>query len=231
MNKKIAIVTGNKKGLGERITARLAELGYVQPRLVTRESFDLRQPENCKKLVDLTIQEYGRIDLLVNCVGDYLCESISDLDPEKWLEMMDSNLNSAYFICHYALPYLRKAKTPETQNKTHPSMQAMNGRIINIGFAGLEKLDPKPNVAAYEVAKTGLLLLTKALAKSEAPNRVLVNMLSPGHMENTVDNSSIAKIRLGRTATLDEAFEIIKLFIESNYITGQNIELAGAWGL
>lgn len=212
---KIAIITGNNTGLGKAISDQLSKLGFKEPDIIRSKDFDIKKQEDAHRLVDMTLQKYGRIDLLVNNVGNYINKPLSQFSLEEWHEMMDSNLNSAFYLCLLALPELRKTK----------------GRILNIGYASMEKLNPSPNVAAYQIAKTGLLLLTKALAKEEARNGVTVNMLSPGHMENTIDHGFDDKIPLGRLAKLDEAVEAAFFLINSQYITGQNLEIAGGWGL
>jgi NAD(P)-dependent dehydrogenase (short-subunit alcohol dehydrogenase family) len=212
---KIAIVTGNYQGLGKALSEHLPQLAYKQPDIIRSADFDISRPEQAERLIDTVIAKYGRLDLLVNNVGNYIEKNLFDMSSEEWHMMFDSNLHSAFYLMRKALPHLRQSQ----------------GRILNIGYAGMERLHPSINVAAYQIAKTGLLLLTRTLAKEEAKHGVLINMLSPGHMENTVDTSSMHKIPLGRVATLDEAVNACSFLIQSDYITGQNLELAGAWGL
>lgn len=212
---KIAIVTGNGAGLGQALTERLNELGYKKPELIRSKDFNLNDYEDCHKLIDMTIEKYGRLDLLINNLGNYICKPLADFSYEDWHEMLNSNLNSAFYLSQKALPYLRKAK----------------GRILNIGYAGLAQMSPTTNVGAYQIAKTALLVLTKAMAKEEAQYGLLVNMMSPGHMENTVENPSNCKVPVGRLASLDEAVDACFSLIKSEYITGQNLELAGGWAL
>lgn len=213
--KKIAIVTGNARGLGESISLNLAQQGYLEPEIVRSKDYDLNHAHSAERLVQSIIEKYGRLDLLVNNMGNYIAKNIDDMSIEEWQEMMNSNLNSAFYLSKYALPYLRK----------------FNGRIMNIGFAGLYGFSPSPRVIAYQVAKTGLLALTKGLAKSEAVNGVLVNMISPGHLENTIVTNSIEDISLKRLGTFEEINSVVNLLLCNDYITGQNIEVAGAWGL
>ncbi len=213
--KKIAIVTGNARGLGQAISANLLAHGFAQPEIIRSKDYDLTQSESAERLVVDTISKYGRLDLLVNNVGNYIAKSIDDISIEDWQEMMNSNLNSSFYMTKYALPYLRQS----------------HGRIINIGFAALDKFSPAPRVIAYQVAKTGLLTLTKGLAKAEAVNGVLINMISPGHLENTVVNDAIEDIPLGRLGALAEVNQTLNYLLTNDYVTGQNIEVAGGWGL
>lgn len=212
---KIAIVTGNGKGLGKRLSERLAELDYEKPIEIRSKDFDLTKADDCQKLIDLVINKYGRLDLLVNNLGNYVAKSIDDISISEWEDLIGSNLNASFYMCKFALPYLRQSQ----------------GKIINIGFASLEKFNPKPNIIAYHAAKTGLLSLTQGLALAEAQHKVLVNMVSPGSMENTVKHNAIASIPLGRLGTLDEVSNAVLFFVNSDYITGQNLEVSGGWGL
>lgn len=218
MDKKIAIVTGNHRGLGKVISELLTLKGYKPPMEVRSKDFNLEREEDCHKLIDTVLQKHGRLDLLVNNVGNYINKPISQFKTAEWHEMFNSNVNSAFYLSQKAIPELRKSK----------------GRILNIGYASLEKLDPFVNVTAYHAAKAALAVYTRGIAKEEAPNGVLVNMLSPGYLENSVDEPPeglIKGIPIGRACTLEEAAQSAWFLINSNYITGENLELAGGWGL
>jgi NAD(P)-dependent dehydrogenase (short-subunit alcohol dehydrogenase family) len=228
--KKIAIVTGNYKGLGKAISELLPSLGYESPLVIRRTDYDLCDAKASERLVHDVIAQYGRLDLLVNNVGDFIYKNISDISVTEWHEMMNSNLNSAFYMCHYALPHLRTAAASRGASEIglrslHPT------HILNIGYTGAEHFRSYPNTTAYQAAKAGLLTLTKGLAKAEAPNNVLVNMLSPGHLENSVGPYNVESIGLKRLATMAEACSVAELLITHTYLTGQNIEVAGGWGL
>jgi 3-oxoacyl-[acyl-carrier protein] reductase len=145
--------------------------------------------------------------------------------------MMNSNLNSAFYMCHYALPHLRRHTEQISRHPERSEGSSNYSRILNIGYTGAEHFRSYPTTTAYQAAKAGLLTLTKGLAKAEAPNNILVNMLSPGHLENSVGPYNLENIGLGRLATLDEACSVAELLITHTYLTGQNIEVAGGWGL
>lgn len=215
-NKKIAIVTGNYVGLGRSISEKLVEYGYQEPDVIRSKDFDLCKSTDCERLIDQVLDKYGRLDLLVNNVGNYVEKGVDDISHDEWHEMFDSNLHSSFYLTKKALPELRKTK----------------GRILNIGYCGITKQSPPLDVVAYQAAKTALWVLTKGVAKQEAVNSVLVNMLSPGSLENTVEPPSIkAKIPLGELGSLEDAAETAMFLINSDYITGQNLEFAGGRAL
>jgi NAD(P)-dependent dehydrogenase (short-subunit alcohol dehydrogenase family) len=82
---------------------------------------------------------------------------------------------------------------------------------------------------AYRIAKTGLLMLTKSLAKELAHASVNVNMVSPGYMENAVDLPDKLSLPMHRAASFEEVSRTVVFLLadESKYITGQNIEVCG----
>ena len=146
---KVAIVSGNNVGLGRLITERLPEIGYQKPEIIRSKDYDLKNPDSAMRLVKETVERFGGLDLLVNNVGNYINKPISEFSFGEWDEMIASNLHSAFYLSQAALPYLRESK----------------GRILNIGFASMERLDPGVNVTAYQAAKTGLLVMTRGMAK------------------------------------------------------------------
>ena len=216
MGTKVAIVTGNAKGLGASISDYLSENGYKKLEIIRSKDYNLKNFDDCAKLVKNTQERYGSIDLLINNLGNYETGYIDKISIESWHEMIDSNLNSAFYMSKLCLQNLRENK----------------GKIINIGYCGLEKLSPPTDHIAYQIAKTGLLTLTKAMAKEEAQHGVTVNMLSPGSLENTIETRNVLeKIPMKRLGSLDEAVKVIEFFLNNSYITGQNIELAGGRAL
>ena len=204
-------------GLVKRSQEFLADNGYQVPMIVRSRDYDLKKfAAYAKNLAKDFIEKYGQIDLLVNNVGGYETGYIDDLSIDTWQELFASNADSNFYMTKYLITELRKTQ----------------GKIINLGFCGLEKLSAPANHFAYQAAKTALLLLTKSLAKQEAANGVTVNMISPGSMENTVEKEDCLKrIPMQRLGHYSELCQIVKLIINNDYLTGQNIEIAGGRAL
>jgi 3-oxoacyl-[acyl-carrier protein] reductase len=235
--KRVALVTGSAKGIGRAILLALAKDGLnvaVHYRNSQEEALqtmaetqvlgvraiaiqaDVTQVAEAQNLIDQTVAQLGRLDVLVNNVGDYIKKPIDQTSPEEWHQMLDSNLNAPFYLTQHALPYLG---------------QHGQGRVINLGFAGAQNLVARPGITPYVIAKTGLILYSKALAKRLAP-RVTVNVVSPGVAENSV-SKPIDEIPMGRLAELDELAQAAVFLVDehSAYITGQVLEVSGGWNL
>jgi 3-oxoacyl-[acyl-carrier protein] reductase len=224
-----ALVTGSTKGIGKAILLALARQGYdvavhyrrgqAEAQTVASEAAtfgiktailqaDVTKIEEAKNLVEQAHHTFGRLDVLVNNVGNYHKGPLNELSNEIWHEMLDSNLNAVFYTCQAAVPLMR-------QN---------GGRIVNIGFAGAENLIARPRSVAYVIAKTGVLLYSKALAT--------LNVVSPGVIENSV-SKPIEDIPMNRTGTFDELVSAVLYFLspEARYVTGTNLQVAGGWNL
>ena len=235
---KTALVTGAAKGIGRAIAIRLAQEGYnvaLHYNTSRAEALstcaelvalgvcaialqaDLRDSSQALELVQLASRELGGLGVLVNNVGNYLKKPLDALTLEDWHEMLNSNLNNTFYTCHAALPIMREQQY---------------GRIINLGFAGTQHLQARPTVLPYVIAKTGVILLTKAIAQAEAVNGITANVVSPGVIENSV-SKPLELIPTGRLGKLFELSEAVWFLLQPNssYITGQVLEVAGGFGL
>ena len=231
-----AVVTGSAKGIGKAMVLKLAELGFdvAVHYLSSQEeaedvaekaaSFgvkavclqaDVTKQIEAEALVEESASQLGRLSVLVNNVGNYHKGPLDQLSAETWHEMFASNLHSCFYTCQRAVPIMRAAG---------------GGRIVNIGYAGAEQLVARPIVTAYATAKTGVILYSKALAKSEAEHGITVNVISPGVMENSV-TKPLSEIPIGRVGKLSELVAALAYLVSDHaqYVTGITLEVAGAW--
>jgi NAD(P)-dependent dehydrogenase (short-subunit alcohol dehydrogenase family) len=236
--KKIALVTGSAKGLGKALLWRLAQNGFIpilhyQSSKVEAENFlaelqnicpeaqaiqaDINQMNEVERLFQMIDNQYNRLDVLINNVGNYLKKDILDTSMEEWNEMIQNNLNAVFYTSKSAIRLMQKNKY---------------GRIINVGYAGVGQIKAEPTVTPYFIAKTGALILTKSLAQSLANQNINVNMVSPGVLENSI-SKPIHEIPKGRLAALTEFVEVVDFLLseKADYLTGTHIEVAGGWRL
>ena len=233
-----ALVTGSATGIGRAILLGLAEAGHdvvvhyhgshdeaqevaAQARELGVEAHvlqaDVRVRAEAERLVTEANRLTGGLRVLVNNVGNYHHGPLDELEVDAWHEMFDSNLHSTFYTCRTAVPLMRRSG---------------GGRILNLGYAGAEHLVARPAVAPYVIAKTGVILYSKALAKSEAGNGITVNVISPGIMENSVTKPK-REIPMARLGRLEELVAAARFLVseDASYITGTTIEVAGGWNL
>ncbi len=235
---RVALVTGSARGIGRAIVLALARQGfdvavhYHQSALeaeqtrqealqhgvrAIRVQADVTQVKEAQGLIEEVAGQLGGLQVLVNNVGNYLKKPIEATTPEEWQAMLDSNLNAPFYLTQAALPYLS---------------QTGYGRVVNIGFAGAQNLLARPEITPYVIAKTGLILYSKALAQRLAPRGITVNVVAPGVAENSV-SKPLKEIPMGRLAHLEELARAVLFFVDeqSSYITGQVVEVSGGWNL
>ncbi|WP_068470369.1 SDR family oxidoreductase [Candidatus Protochlamydia phocaeensis] len=233
------LITGGAKRLGAELCYGLAEKGYsIAVHYNTSQLEALAVAEKCRLLgvqagtiqgdfstVESTIEFaeryvrlYPHTQALVNNVGNYLIKSALETEAEEWTGLFQSNLH-APFILSKALA---------------PSLVRHCGQIINIGMSGIDKQGAHVYSAAYMITKGALLMLTRSLALELAPHGVRVNMVSPGYLDIAVDlPEDCSKLPMRRAGQCREISRVVSFLLDpaSQYITGQNIEVAGGVGL
>jgi len=248
---KTAIVTGAASGMGKAIAQQFVKFGANVTFTDINEAglkeaikqcpaeqaqylvADVSNKEDVKSTVEHTINQFGSIDILVNCAG--IPQSFIDiekLDEEQWNKTLDVNLKSIYLFSKYVTPQMKTKK---------------NGAIVNIvSIAGVRA---RPGLNAYSASKGGAIMLTKALAIELAPYNIRVNAINPGPTDSPMINQFIGEdstnveedkkrifidsIPLG---SLIETEDIAKatLFLASDWaknITGTVLDVDGGRGI
>jgi 3-oxoacyl-[acyl-carrier protein] reductase len=227
MEGKIALVTGSAKGLGSHIAKELArngcivainyfsseedaaatlkELEKINSQCVKIKA-DVTKPEDVDKMFSVIKEKYGKLDILVNNVGNFIYKPITETKDEEFKSTIENNLFSAFYCCRRALGMME------------------GGSVINIGAMGCDRLTVRKMTTPYYIAKTGLWLLTKALAFEDRKNRI--NMISPGIME-----SSVVKPEKSVVVNFNDISNAVMLLLsqETKKISGANIEVTGGW--
>jgi NAD(P)-dependent dehydrogenase (short-subunit alcohol dehydrogenase family) len=237
---KVAIVTGASSGLGVAFAQALAEAGAdvaLGARRVDRleetsrlvESAgrraiavqtDVADPESCQALVDTTLQELGRVDVLVNNAGVGTAVPATRETPEQFRSVIDVNLNGCYWMAQAC----GRVMTPGSSIVNISS-------VLGLTTAGLPQ-------AAYSASKAGLIGLTRDLAQQwTARKGIRVNALAPGffasEMTDTYPEGYIesmgARIPVGRKGDGAELAAAL-VFLASDaggYVTGQTLAVDG----
>ena len=234
---KVVVVTGSSRGIGANIVKTLAKKGYrvilnynksenyaqnVQKELINVDIFkaDVSKKAEAVSLINFAIEKYGKIDVLINNAGISQSKLFPDLTDEDWNNIINSNLNSAFFCS-------REAAKNMIHNKS--------GLIINI--SSIWGITGASCEVAYSTSKAALNGFTKALAKELGPSNIRVNAIAPGiintDMNNYLSNEELESIkeeipleRIGETIDISKCVERL---IEDNYTTGQIISINGGW--
>lgn len=229
------LVTGGAKGLGAALCLALAEKGHsvvvhynhsqkealevvAQCQAFGREAAsiqgDFYSVASVKDFVLRYLQQFPETTVLINNVGDYLIRSALQTSLDDWIYLFQVNLHTPFILTQAIIPSLLRNK----------------GQIINIGASGLNRQSANTYSTAYFLTKQGLWGLTLALARELAPEGVCVNMVSPGQLDISIDH---VQIPMRRPAACWEVCRVVNFLLdpESDYITGQNIEVAGGLGL
>ena len=235
----VAVVTGGLRRLGRHLCKGLAARGYdvvilyreseAEARSLEREiveggqraramAVDVGVHSQVAAVFEEITNAEGRVDLLINNVGNYNPQHVTKLDPAVWDATLATNLSGAYYCCYHAIPLMKQG-----------------GNIVNIGMAGLEGIRANVNGTDYYVSKTGLLVLTRALAVAYAKQQIRVNMVSPGQLDNSIDLPPPATIEriipLGRAGALEDIAQAVDYLLDATYVTGVNIDVSGGYRL
>ncbi len=241
---KKALVTGSSGGIGKAIALDLASKGFdvafhynsseEEANQASREAAthgvkaialqaDITKPEKAQSLVENAAAELGGLSVVVNVVGNYSSKPTSQISVEEWHSTIDSNLNTTFYVTRAAIPHLKSAGW---------------GRIVNIGAASAHNVTARGSNTVYIIAKTGIIIYTKSLAKELIENNITANVVSPGIAENSFEydddyQDTMPKLPAKRPAKLSEIAHAAWFFIspEAEYITGQVLEVSGAWCL
>lgn len=178
---------------------------------------DLGTESGAGDLISRVEAEFGQLDILVNNFGPMQVKPWQEVSHDEWERILRLTLLSALHCMRGALPGMRERQW---------------GRIVNIGYSRVEQLTSFQTITPYAVAKTGLLILTRSAAVSEAPAGVTINMVSPGLLEGGMAPKA-AKVPVGRLGSFADISAAV-LFLtsaEAGYITGNNLVVAGGWKL
>ncbi len=240
---RAALVTGGSRRVGKVIALALGRAGAdvaityrshradadgVVRSLVTAGSrsvairADLTRPGDCQRAVDSAARRLGRLDILVNNVGEWIVKPVADTSLAEWQEVLDSNLTATYLCSKYAARHMRRHNW---------------GRIVNLGAAGAYRAHGSARMASFYAAKAGIVAFTKAFAREVGRDGITVNVVSPGVMKEPERSRAQVRHRVdpetavGRPGTgADVAAAILFLVSdEADFITGDVIGVTGGW--
>lgn len=241
--RKTAFITGASRGIGRAIALAFAGAGYDLALCCLRNKTMLEElkteicgqyPVDCliftgdvgdygqtSAMIQGTLDRFGHIDVLVNNAGISHIGLLTDMSPQEWQRVIDTNLTSVFNCCHLTVPQM---------------VARQSGKIINIssvwGCCGASC------EVAYSAAKGGMGAFTQALAKELAPSHIEVNAIACGAIETSMNDflseadreALTSEIPAGRFGKPEEVAELTLCLAEGHsYLTGQIIRLDGGW--
>jgi NAD(P)-dependent dehydrogenase (short-subunit alcohol dehydrogenase family) len=199
---KVAILSSS--GKGEALAAELGGLGVTGSNL---------SADDIKRFVDLSLERFGRIDVLVNSAGHGPKGPVLDISDEDWHLGMD----------YYLLNVIRPTRL------VTPHMQAQGGgAIINISTAWA--FEPDAQFPTSGVFRAGLAAFTKLFADKYAADNIRINNILPGYIDSLPEKQERRdKIPMGRYGSMDEIAATVAFLASpgGGYITGQNLRVDG----
>jgi 3-oxoacyl-[acyl-carrier protein] reductase len=244
LNGKVAIVTGASKGIGAAIAEKLGDEGaavVVNYGRSAREAdavvsriqakggrakaiqADVSQARETRKLVDATVREYGKLDMLVNNAGVCEFQPLANVREEHYNRQFDLNVKGLLFATQEAVRVFGEN----------------GGAVINIG--SWASVSPPPNASVYSATKAAVDALTKSLAAELGPKKILVNSVLPGAVETEGARSLaefdqmlaqlLPRTPLGRVGQPNDIATVVSFLAseDAGWITGQLIPVSAGW--
>jgi acetoacetyl-CoA reductase len=237
---KVAIVTGSSRGLGRAIAKEFADHGakvvvnyYTSKEPAEELAAEIKQgggecivvqagvahPDECQRLIETTVKEFGGLDILVNNAGVNRDRTIRRMSVEEWREVLATDLDSVFYCTYAAVPHMIERGGGRIVN-----MASIIGQMGNLGQSN------------YAAAKAGIVGFSKSAAQEFARFNISVNALCPGFIEtdmvmnltDEVKEALLTKIPAGRFGKPEEVAAITRfLCTEGGYITGAQINING----
>ena len=237
----VAVVTGAARGIGRAIAEELGQGGAQvvvnysrskeaaddlvawllhngSPQAVPIQA-DVSDPVQAARLIEETISQFGRIDVLVNNAGINIDRSLKNLSVEDWNKVIQNDLNAYFYTVKAALPHFMRQKSGKIIN-----ISSVIGQMGNFGQAN------------YAAAKAGIIGFTKTAALELARSNVTVNAICPGLIATEMyegipekaKEAIVARIPLGRVGTPQEVARAVRyLIVDGDYITAASLNING----
>lgn len=240
---KVALITGGSRGIGAAIVKKFAEQGasvaftYISDEALANELSahastlsegiqvkgylsDASSFDQSKVVIDKVMEEFGKIDILINNAGITRDNLLMRMSEEQWDQIMDTNLKSVFNF---------------TKNIMRPMLKARSGSIINI--SSIVGVSGNPGQSNYSASKAGIIGFTKSVAYEVGSRNIRCNAIAPGFiatemthgLDDKIKESMVANTALQRFGEADEIAKAC-LFLASDlssYVTGEVLMVTG----
>jgi NAD(P)-dependent dehydrogenase (short-subunit alcohol dehydrogenase family) len=226
--RKVAIITGGSQGIGAGLVDAFRGIGYAvvansrsieaseHPDLITVAG-DISDPAVAEKVVATALEEFGRIDTLVNNAGVFVAKPFTDYTQEDYDNVLQVNLGGFFHI---------------TQKAIAQMLEQGAGHVVNVTTTLVEYANSNVPSALASLTKGGLSSVTKSLAIEYASRGIRVNAVSPGIIETPMhseeSHEALAGLHpVGRIGTIDDITRGVLYLEQAPFVTGEFLHVDG----
>ena len=229
---QVAIVTGASSGIGLGITQSLLEHGYrvvANSRTISKSKDlkpsadlvlvdgDIGKKETGIKVVETTLENFGRIDLLVNTAGIYIPKPFTEYTPEDFETMISTNVAGYFFVTQQVVAQMRKQKS---------------GHIVSISTVLTDQPLAGAPISLPVITKSTIPAFSRALAMEYVADGIRVNTISPGVVDTPMhandDHEALKKLHpIPRLVQISEIVDALFYLESAPMVNGENIRIDG----
>jgi len=185
--------------------------------------------KRCVRLIEQTVKQYGRIDVLVNNAGIQEDLPLTEISIDEWYKILGVDLTGPFICSREAVKIMKRQQSPT------------GGCIINI--SSVHQAIPKPHYIPYATSKAGIEMMTKTMALELAKDNIRANVIAPGAIETDMNmelkenedelNKVLKRIPIGRIGQAEEVANVVEFLAsdKASYVTGTTFFVDGGMTL
>lgn len=237
---RTVLITGAGRGLGRAMALHLAAPGTRlllhhhrsgsgaaetvaeargQGAEVHALSADLADMAQREALLEDVARHTDALHLLIHNAGVYPEAHLLEISPAQWQTVLDATCSAVFHLTQGALPLLRRA-----------ALEHGPARVIALGDSGADRIVARTTATPYHIAKLGVHVLVRSFAKALGPDKIAVNQISPGFLENSVGEPG-SPFPAGRPGTFGDVLGALDYLLSpaADYVSGANLVVSGGW--